>query len=295
MKKILGFIVVLFVSSVFAVSSEIVALVNDQPITKYDFETRKNMVVSLNDVDLSDSLTELKLDNEILNALIEEDLLNQYADKIGAEISKEEIDDAISTIEQRNNMQKGGMYEFLKSKNVSLVTFRKQVKGELIKQNIINSLSSGVYVSQNELDMALVHSDDQDFAVEAWVFTSRHDLNQDLTKMKDLKKSLVSCDKVDSKLYEKFADAEKFDRKLTQMPDSTRSVVSDTKVGSSSQVYKEDNKFKLVFVCKKDRDISSDDLSKVTHFLSNKKMSQKALKFFKDLKAKAYIQVFGTK
>jgi hypothetical protein len=294
MKNIIGFIIILFSSTIFAISSDIVALVNDHPITKFDFEDRKNMIVNLNQVDLSDSLTEIKLNNEILNVLIEEELLNQYAENAGTTISKEELDEAISSIEERNKMPKGGIYQMLKEREVNPASFRKQIKGELIKQNILGSLSGGVSVSQNELDMALANSDERDFTVETWVFTSRDDSSKSLDQMKNFKKQFTSCNKVNVKLFDKFADGEKFDRKLSQLPNRTKSVVTDTKANTSSQVYVEDNKFKFVFVCKKDRIISADDLSKVTHFLSNKKMSQKAMKFFKDLKAKAYIQTFST-
>lgn len=293
MKNIIGFIIILFSSTIFAISSDIVVLVNDHPITKFDFEDRKNMVVTLNEVDLSDSLTELKLNSEILNILIEEELLNQHAEKIGANISKEELEEAIASIEERNKMPKGGMYKTLKEKGVNISSFKKQIKGELIKQNILRGLSGAVFVSQNELDMALANSDERDFNVESWMFTSRNDSDKSLEEMIKFKKQFTSCDKVNIKLFDKFADGEKFDRKLSELPSRTKSVVTDTNVGNSSQVYIEDNKFKFVFVCKKDRIISNDDLSKVTHFLSNKKMSQKAMKFFKELKAKAYIQTFG--
>lgn len=293
MKNIIGFIIILFSTTIFAISSDIVALVNDHPITKFDFEDRKNMVVTLNEIDLSDSFTELKLNSEILNILIEEELLNQHAETIGASVSKEELDEAVASIEARNKMPKGGMYELMKEKGVNINSFKKQIKGELIKQNILSGISGAVFVSQNELDMALANSDERDFDVESWVFTSRNNSDKSLEEMKKFKKQFTSCDKVNVKLFDKFADGEKFDRKLSELPSRTKSVITDTNVGNSSQVYIEDNKFKFVFVCKKDRIISNDDLSKVTHFLSNKKMSQKAMKFFKDLKAKAYIQTFG--
>lgn len=291
MKKILGLFVVLFSVSVLADLPDIVALVNDQPITKYEFESRKNMVITLNNVDVSDSSMERKLNSEILNSLIEEEILNQHAEKIGGAVSKEDLDEAIGTIEQRNNMSKNGMSVFLKEKGLNVESFRRQIQGELIKHNIMNSLSPSVFVSQNELDMALINSNEQDFDIEAWVFTSRQTTNKDLEQMQQLKKRFSSCEKVDNKLYEEFADGEKFDRKLKKLPNRTQSVVLDTKVDSSSEVYKEDDKFKLVFVCKKDRAVSSGDLTKVETFLSNKKMSQKATKFFKDLRSKAYIKV----
>ncbi|MDP4708579.1 MAG: SurA N-terminal domain-containing protein [Rickettsiaceae bacterium] len=291
MKKLLALCVILFSASVLANIPDIVALVNDQPITKYDFESRKKMAITLNNIDVSDAAMERKLNSEIVNILIEEELLNQHAEKVGGAVSKDDLDEAIGTIEQRNNMPKNGMSKFLKEKNLNVESFRKQIKGELIRHNIINSLSHSVSVSQNELDVALINSNEKDFNIEAWVFTSKHATDKELEQMQQLKKRLNSCEKMDSKLYEEFADAEKFDRKLKQLPNNTQSVVLDTKTDSSSRVYKEDDKFKLVFVCKKDRAVSSGDLSKIQAFLSNKKMSHKATKFFKDLKSKAYIKV----
>jgi parvulin-like peptidyl-prolyl isomerase len=291
MKKILSLFVVLFSVSVLANLPDIVAIVNDQPITKYDFESRKKMAVVLNNIDVSDPTMDARLNSDILNILIEEELLNQHAEKVGGAVSKADLDNVIATIEQRNNMPKNGMRAYLTEKGLDTESFRKQIKGELIKYNIISSLSQSVSVSQTELDVALINNNDQDFDVEVWVFTSRETGDKALSQMQLLKKRLVSCNKVEDRLYADFADGEKFDRPLKQMPDKTQSVVLDTKIGSSSRVYKEENKFKLVFVCKKDPAISSGDLNKIKSFLSNKKMSQKAAKFFKDLRAKAYIKL----
>jgi parvulin-like peptidyl-prolyl isomerase len=232
-----------------------------------------------------------KLNSDILNILIEEELLNQHSEKIGGTISNKELDEAIATLEQRNKMPENGLSSYLMERGLSMNSFRQQIKGELIKTNIVNSLFRSVTVSQTEIDAALINSPDQDFNVEAWVFTSKEGADNSLKQMQTLKKRLVSCNKLDDKLYANFADAEKFDRKLKEMPSRTQSIMSDTKVNSSSSIYKEDDKFKLVFVCKKDRTVSADHLAKFETFLSNKKMSQKARKFFNDLRAKAYIKI----
>ena len=291
MKKLISIIVILFSNSVFASLPDIIALVNDQPITKYDFESRKKMVIVLNNIDNSNPSVDAKLNNGIINVLIEEELLNQHAASVGGKITPAQVDNAISTIEQRNNMPKGGMITFMKEHGLQMESFRKQIAGEIIKHNIVSSLSNSVSVSPLELDVAVINTDMPKLNVEAWIFTSKENEHKDHKQMQDLKKRLYDCNKVDTKLYDSFAEAEKFDRKLDDMPPSTKSIIQDTKVGTTSSVYKEDGKFKLVFVCKKESTVSSGDLSKLKTFLSNKKMSQKATKFFKDLKAKAYIKM----
>jgi len=289
MKKFISFIIILFVNTAFADIPDIVAVVNDKPITKYDFEPRRKMAILLSNIDTSNPTISARLNQDILNILIEEEMLNQHLEKIGRKISKEELSNAISSMEQQRKMQKGGIKEYLSEKGVDMSSFEKQIRGELIKHQIINSLSQSVSVSEEELQFTAINAD-QNLEVEAWVFTSKKNDNDSFEKMKNLRRKLYSCNKMDEKIYQKFADGEKFDRNLKEMQNNTKSVVVDTQVGSSGSVYQENGRFKLVFVCKKDNKASDNELNKIKSFLSNKKMSQKAQKFFKDLKEKSYIQ-----
>ena len=290
MKRLISVFLVLFSFNVSADLPDVVAFVNDQPITKYDFESRKKIIITLNNIDISDLGVNNKINSDILNILIEEELLNQHSEKIGTNISKKEIDGAILSIEQRNKMPKNGIPSHMKAKNLDINSFRKQIKGELIKNNIINSLSQSISISPNEMEVALINSY-QNFNIEAWIFTSKSEGEASKNKMQLLKKHLTNCNRVDNKLFSDFADGEKFDRKLSKLPIKDQSVILDTKVDSSSSVYKQDDLFKMVFVCKKDAGVSEEDLTKVKLFLSNKKMSKKAMKFFKDLKTKSNIKI----
>lgn len=291
MKKLFGLFIILLSINVCADMPDIVASVNDYPITRHDFESRKDLIISLNNVDLSEPFAEMKLNSQILDSLIDEELLNQHAQKIGANITREQLDKAILSVEERNNMQPGGMAIYLQERGLDIETYRRQIRAEMIKQNIVNSMSYSVSVSENEVDTVLNNAKNENYDIEAWVFTSKSNSEKNLNQMKSLRSKLKSCDKMNEKAFEKFADAEKFDRKFSKLPDNTKSVIMDTKVGSFSPVYKEDDSFKLVFVCKKDRTITSAELTNLETSLSNRKTSQKALKLFKDLRSKAYINI----
>lgn len=290
MKKIISFVIVLLFSVAYADIPDIVAIVNDKPITKYDFESRKNMAILINNIDVSNPTINARLNQDILKILIEEELLNQHIVKIGKVITPEEIDSAIKSMEQQHGMPKGGMNQYLNEKGVDMSSFRKQIRGELIKNQLINSLSHGISVSEEEMQFVAITNANQDLNVEAWVFTSRGGDGEFLKQMKKLRTKLQSCDKISDKLYKEFAEGKRFNQNLKEMSNNTRSVVSDTRVNSSSAVYREGDKFKLIFVCKKDCIASDSDFKNIRSFLSNKKMSQKAQKFLKDMKARAYIQ-----
>ena len=143
---------------------------------KYDFESRKKMVMVLNNIDNSSPSVDAKLNNGIINVLIEEELLNQHAASVGGKITSTQIDNAISTIEQRNNMPNGGMAAFMKERGLQMESFKKQIAGEIIKHNIVSSLSNSVSVSPLELDVAVINTDMPKFNIEAWIFTSKGNL-----------------------------------------------------------------------------------------------------------------------
>ena len=291
MKKLISILIIICANSVFASAPDIIALVNDTPITKYDFEARKKMVIMLNSIDVSDHAKEAALNNGVLNSLIEEEIISQYAIQNNIKVTKEQIDVSIDDIEKRNHMPKNGIIALFKEKEIDIQSFRKNLYTEFIKNSIVGSLSSMVSVSPSELDNAIVNVAMPDFNVEAWIFTAKTNDIRDYKQLQNLKRQLHNCDELDPKLYSNFADAEKIDRKLNELPGSTKSIIYDTKASNASSVYKEGDKFKLIFVCKKEAIISSDDVRKMKIFLSNKKMSQKAIKFFRDLKAKADIKI----
>jgi len=251
MKYLISIVLLLVSFKAVAGKQDIVAIVNDKPVTMYEFNSRKQMVIALNKIDNSNPQVNSQLNKDILNILIEEELLNQHAEKVGGKISKAEIDNAISTIEERNKMPKGHLLQHLKELGVSIDSFRKQIKSELIKYNIINILSNSVSVSPKELDIAVINSGYDDFDITAWQFTSFDSNDNSLKQMKKLSKRISSCDKLEEKLYNSFATSTQLNCKLKDLNDKTKSVVLDTKKNSSSEVYQEDDKFKLIFVCAK--------------------------------------------
>ncbi len=291
MKYLIGLIIFFFSVNCFAKQQDIVAVVNDEPITMYEFTARKKMVIALNKVDNSDPHTDKQLNKNVLNLLIEEELLNQHAEKTGVKISEPEIDSVILTIEERNKMPKGYLLQYMRELGVSADSFKKQIKSDLIKYNIISNLSNSISVSPKELDIAVINSGYEDFNITAWIFTSLNSDEKNLNKMQKLQKTLTDCSNIENKLYADFAIGEKIERKLKDLGDKTKSVILDTNENSCSNVYQEDGKFKLVLVCTKKASVSGEEIDKVKGFLSNQKMSKKAEKFFKDLKSKAYINI----
>lgn len=164
MHKLLLIITVFFTFNVAQASlTSIVASVNDKPITLNEFHARKKMIMALNNIENLTADQDKQLNDLAINSLIDESLLFQYAGD--REIPQDEIDNAIKSIEDRNKMAHGSLLQYLKNKSVNPESFILQIKSELIKMNILSSLSRSVQVSNKEIDVAILSSDQKDVEI----------------------------------------------------------------------------------------------------------------------------------
>jgi hypothetical protein len=110
--------------------------------------------------------------------------------------------------------------------------------------------------------------------------------------MRRLGKRLKTCGSVKKSLYDNFANMKVIDEKLSNITAIDQTIVKDLNINQASNVFEINNKFQIILVCsKKILNVSEDENSYVINFLTNKKISQKAQKFFDDLHKKAYIKI----
>lgn len=292
MKQLISFIFVFIATFAEAAAPTIIALVNNEPITIYELQTRKKMLMVLNDISNPDAKTEQKLNEVALKSLIDEQILFQHANKVGGNVSKEEIIEAIRTIEEKNKMPKDYLLNTLKSQSVD-ESFKAQIKAELIKMNILSYLSKSVTVSPKEIDAVLLSSSAKDMKISAEIFTTNNKNKKTFDKMQNLRKVLKSCDNIKETLYSSFASKKRLeDEKISILDVRLRTLIKDLNPNKTSNVFETEDGFQLVLVCsKKIEGITSEENNYVTNFLTHKKMSQKAQKFFDDLRKKAYIKI----
>ncbi|ASX27468.1 hypothetical protein BA173_00765 [Rickettsia sp. MEAM1 (Bemisia tabaci)] len=290
MKKLLLIITVFFTCSAVAETSNIVALVNNEPITLNEFRARKKMIMALNNVEEVTPAQDKQLSDIAIKSLIDESLLFQYyGDK---EISQEEIDNAIKSIEDHNKMPHGSLLQYLKSRSVNPDSFISQIKSELIKMNVLSGLSRSVQVSNKEIDVAILSSDQKEVEVSMQIFTSKNKSDKTFAQMNNLKSKLKNCSDVKKSLYENFATMTVITDKLSKIEEAKQTIVKDLNPNQASNVFEKYNEFEIVQVCtKKILNISEDENNYVVNFLTNKKISQKAQKFFEDMHKKAYIKI----
>ncbi|MEG8229619.1 SurA N-terminal domain-containing protein [Candidatus Rickettsia tasmanensis] len=291
MRKLLLIITVFFTFNVAQASlPNIVVSVNDEPITLNEFRARKKMIMALNNVESLTPAQDKQLSDLALKSLIDESLLFQYAGD--REIPQEEIDNAIKSIEDRNKMPHGSLLQYLKSRSVNPDSFISQIKSELIKMNILSSLSRSVQVSNKEIDVAILSSDQKDVEISMQVFTSKDGGNKAFTQMNNLKNRLKKCADVKKSLYDNFATMQIITDKLSKIEGVKQTIVKDLTPDKASNVFEVNNKFEITLVCsKKILNVNEDENNYVVNFLINKKISQKAQKMFENMRKKAAIKI----
>lgn len=126
--------------------NRVIAVVNDEPITSYDFTRKKSLArrqASRTGEDVSDE--------KILESMYKEIVLKQEARKLGVTISESQIDLALK--ERMKSFGISSESEFaqaLKSSGISLEFFTQQLKKQLLTQAVMQRVASADEVSYQQ-------------------------------------------------------------------------------------------------------------------------------------------------
>ncbi|WP_375318569.1 hypothetical protein [Candidatus Tisiphia endosymbiont of Oplodontha viridula] len=291
MKKLFCLVTIIFNLTIAkAELSNIVAFVNNEPITLHEFLARKHMIMALNNISNPDPKTNKQLDKVAINSMIDDVLL--YQSVKGKKSSDSELNESIESIEQRNKMAKGQLLQFLKSKSVDINNFKYQIGAEIIKMNILSGISRSVAISVKEIDAIILATNSKDAEISAQIFTSKDKDDKTLQKMCDLQKRLINCSDIKESLYKDFSTLEVINQNLSALDSTLQTIIKDLNTGAKSSVFEMQDGFKLILMCdKKLINVTSEENNYIVNLLTNRKMSQKAQKYFEDMRKKAYIKI----
>ncbi len=132
--------------------SRIAAVVNAGIITDSDLAARLKIAES--SANLPDTPENRKrMEPQVLRTLIDEKLQMQEAKRIGISVSKDDIEQGMAEIEQRNHMPKGALDEYLKAHDISRSSLVDQVTASIAFSRIVqNRVSQDVQVSDDEVN-----------------------------------------------------------------------------------------------------------------------------------------------
>ena len=133
----------------------IAAVVNDDVISLYDIQSRVSLFLATSGLEDSQDLRR-RLLPQVLQALIDERLKVQEARRLEIETSDEDVQGAVSMVEQQNGMQPGTFLNQLASQGVDPGTFYSQLEADVAWLKVVReSMSRDVNIADGEIQIVL--------------------------------------------------------------------------------------------------------------------------------------------
>ena len=117
-------------------AAEIRAIVGDMPISGYDVVERVRLM-KLQQPSQTQGEDATALEQKALQALVDDYIKRQEAEKQGFSVSDTEVQEAINRLEGQNNMSSGYMAKLLKQDNIRLETLHTQVRSDLLWMQVL--------------------------------------------------------------------------------------------------------------------------------------------------------------
>ena len=129
----------------------IVAIVGDRAISASELHDRMNLIMRSTGMKPTKEVI-MRLQNQVLDALIDEQVQQQEAQKLKLEVSPQEIRAGFEAIAQQNKIEPDKFEQMIKSSGINIKTMRDQIRAQILWQKVVQAkLRPQVMVSQNDI------------------------------------------------------------------------------------------------------------------------------------------------
>lgn len=134
----------------------VIAVVNDEAITQYDLEDARNVVLKqLKQQNVQQPSADV-LDRQVLERLITERALLQYAKENGVKVDDTTVERTIQRIAEDNKMTTDALRKELAKDNIPFAKYREDVRNEIVVQRLRErEVDQHISVSDSEVDIYL--------------------------------------------------------------------------------------------------------------------------------------------
>jgi len=136
-------------------SMGIAAVVNEDVITVFDVQSRLQLFMTTAGVQNTPEMQQ-RLLPQVVDALIEERIKMQEAERLEIETTEDEIRNAVAVIEARNGMRPGSFRTLLEEQGVNIGSFYSQIEADVAWSKIVRDvLERDVNIAPEEVDTVL--------------------------------------------------------------------------------------------------------------------------------------------
>lgn len=137
-------------------SQGVAAIVNDYVISDYDVDQRTALFIATSGIAQPSKEALAQIREQVLRALEDETLELQEASKHKIVIKKADVDKAVQSVAQDNNLTVEQITQTLRRAGVSMETFRNQLAAQLAWNKLVEARYAGaVTITEQQVDAAL--------------------------------------------------------------------------------------------------------------------------------------------
>ena len=169
-------------------TQRIAAVVNDDVITTQDLIDRINLGIATSGLP-NDDATRQRLAPQVLRGFIDEKLQLQEAKRLGTDVTEAEIDQALTTIAQRNRTTAQELQRYLAERGLNPRALREQIRAQIAWIKVVNrEVRPRIVVTQEQIDLALLRgsgpADDRELELSE-ILLPVYDRAQEATVVED--------------------------------------------------------------------------------------------------------------
>ncbi|MBL25965.1 MAG: hypothetical protein CMM50_00230 [Rhodospirillaceae bacterium] len=144
----------------------IAAIVNSDVISVYDLATRIDLAITAGGLNDTQEVRR-NMAPQVLRNLIDDKLKIQEAQRQGVPPTQSEVERAMETIANQNNIAPSQIDDFLAARNIKRSALESQIQGEIAWAKILNQrLRPSINVTEEEIDEKMAASENSDGETE---------------------------------------------------------------------------------------------------------------------------------
>jgi hypothetical protein len=273
-----------------ATDEEIVAIINNYPITTYDLGQAQKIITIL--YLKNDEISQKQLRDKALEMIKRNKLIINSALELGVLTPDEEVLNHIAMMEKQNNFAIGYYQDLIKKNNIDLKYFKENIKADLIFKKILHSIASSEIATKNQIDRFFTQENLANLDMELTVFSSKDMSAQTYQQMNLLYQALNKGRDISKEnWFKNFANLSSI-QDIQSLSPILLSTVKFLNKNDLTSVLKTDEGFKIFMVSKKQiNKLAESDRNKITRIIVHNKIMRSLQKFQDKLRRKAYIKV----
>ncbi len=301
MKKLIIFLIILSADICsYAKDSDIKVQVANEVITKLDIDNRTKIILNFGQDIPKDEQSKKKLQETIINSLIEEKLISREFKRLKLKLENDEVAFYIANIEKSNGAKPGSFLAEIRSKNIPENAAIDYIKSRIVFSKLVNSvIRPTIQVSEKEFEEVLASIipenalvDFKQVVINPDTIANEEEYNNALEKLNNLRHKIRKCEEVDDFAAKLKIDVSDVSLSINSLHPEVQNIVRILPIGKASAIIKSSSGPQIIIVCKRDYSgLTNIEKEEIRETLVQKKMETQVTHYINKLRQKNFVEI----